>query len=84
MRVTYGITWFPQEAVKNQNKGQNPTSRAAGAQRVHVVEPGDTIDLIASNEIGEPGDWRQLAEANQLDDPRRLRPGQRLMIPAEA
>lgn len=86
VRATLSVTLqeVPQEAVKNQAKGQNPTSRAAGAERVRVVQLGDTIDQIANEEMGGPGDWRRLAEANNLDDPRRLRPGQALLIPAEA
>ena len=50
---------------------------------MRVVQLGDTIDQIATEEMGEPSDWRRLAEANNLDDPRRLRPGQVLLIPAE-
>src|SRR5450755_1812753 len=86
VRATLSLTLqeVPQEAAKNQVQGQNPTSRAAGAQRAHMVQPGDTIDLIAADELGSPTNWRQLAEANNLDDPRRLRPGQALLIPAEA
>ena len=62
--------------------GQNPTSRAAGARRVYTVQLGDTLDWIASTELGDAGAWRSLAEANDVDDPRRLRPGQRLFIPS--
>jgi hypothetical protein len=85
VRATLSVTLqeVPQEAVRNQAKGQNPTSRAAGAERVRVVQLGDTIDQIASEEMGEASDWRRLAEANSLDDPRRLRPGQVLLSPAE-
>jgi Contractile injection system tube protein/LysM domain len=85
VRATLSVTLqeVPQEAVKNQAKGQNPTSRAAGAERVRLVQLGDTIDQIAAQEMGESSDWRQIAEANNLDDPRRLRPGQALLIPAE-
>jgi len=85
VRATLGLTLqeVPQQAAKNQAQGQNPTSRAAGAQRVRTVQPGDTIDLIAADELGQPSDWRHLAEANNLDDPRRLRPGQALLIPAQ-
>ncbi len=64
--------------------GQNPTSRAAGARRVHIIQAGDTIDGIAAQELGDPNSWRRLAEANGLDDPRRLRVGQALFIPPEA
>ena len=66
------------------NKGQNPTSRAAGARRVRMVQPGDTLDWIAADELGDPGSWRLVAEANAIDDPRRLRAGQYLVIPPEA
>jgi len=85
VRATLTVTLqeVPQQAAKNQAQGQNPTSRAAGARRVRIVQPGDTIDLIASDELGDPTDWRLLAEANNLSDPRRLRPGQHLLIPAE-
>ncbi len=71
------------EPAKKQSKGQNPTSHTEGARKVHVVQPGDTIDWIAAEELGDPGAWRLLAEANRLDDPRRLRPGQSLLVPAE-
>jgi hypothetical protein len=63
--------------------GQNPTSRAAGARRMRVVEPGDTLDLVAAQELGAASAWRALAEMNELDDPRRLRAGQVLLIPPE-
>jgi nucleoid-associated protein YgaU len=73
----------PQVAPKNAKQGQNPTSHAFGARRVHVVREGDTIDWIASTELGDASTWRVIAEANNLDDPRRLRPGQRLIIPED-
>jgi nucleoid-associated protein YgaU len=63
--------------------GQNPTSRATGARRLRTVAAGDTIDLLAAQELGSPTEWRRLAILNDLEDPRRLRPGQVLLIPAE-
>jgi len=71
------------QEVPPQGGGQNPTSRAAGAQRMRMIQAGDTIDWIAAKELGDAGAWRLLAEANGIDDPRRLRPGQHLLIPAE-
>lgn len=61
--------------------GQNPTSRATGARRVRMVQLGDTLDIIASQELGDPNSWRFLAELNDIDDPRRIRPGQLLLLP---
>jgi hypothetical protein len=71
------------QEVPVASTGQNPTSRAAGARRIRVIQPGDTIDMIAAQELGNAGNWRILAEANGLDDPRRLALGQKLYIPAD-
>ena len=42
---------------------------------------GDTLAGIAYAEYGNPNLWRAVAELNHIDDPMRLRPGQRLMLP---
>lgn len=62
-------------------RGQNPTSGGDGMRAHHVVEPGDTLDLIAYREYGDAARWRLLADANGIDNPRVLRPGQRLIVP---
>jgi hypothetical protein len=81
--LTLSLQEVPKQATKKQTKGQNPTSHSTGANRIRVVQPGDTIDLLAALELGEAAAWRRLADANNLDDPRRLRPGRVLLIPAE-
>jgi hypothetical protein len=87
VRATLQVTLqeIPQNGVpaKDWAKGQNPTSQATGARRVRTVRPGETIDWIAAEELGDPGAWRLLAAANLLDDPRRLRAGQALLVPPE-
>lgn len=62
--------------------GQNPSSQGEPGQRVRIVQPGDTLDLIAYQEYGDPSQWRLLADANSLDNPRVLRPETTLAIPA--
>ena len=42
---------------------------------------GDSLASIAYREYGAPAYWRALAEANGIDDPLRLRPGTRLLVP---
>jgi hypothetical protein len=77
----------PTEATRTiaqtQTQGQNPTSEIARAGRARVIQPGDVIDFLAADELGDPHAWRRLAEANGIDDPRRLRVGQTLVIPAD-
>jgi nucleoid-associated protein YgaU len=48
---------------------------------VHELVAGDTLAGIAYVEYGNPNLWRAVAELNGIDDPMRLRPGQRLMLP---
>jgi hypothetical protein len=68
--------------VPQPTKGQNPTSGARTAQRVHSVVAGDSLASLAWNEYGDPTAWRAIAEVNDIDDPMRLRPGQALLLPA--
>ena len=50
----------------------------------HVVVKGDTLSKIAQQYYGKPGVWRKIAEINGITDPRRLRPGRNLYLPAPA
>jgi nucleoid-associated protein YgaU len=64
--------------------GQNPTSGALEAHRVHRVSSGDTLQSMAWREYGDATKWRTIAEANDIDDPMRLTIGQELLIPASS
>lgn len=63
---------------------QNPTSGGVEGQRVRVLVEGETLDRIAVEEYGDANQWRHLALANNVDDPRRLEPGQTLIVPPVA
>ncbi|MBN1174412.1 MAG: LysM peptidoglycan-binding domain-containing protein [Micromonosporaceae bacterium] len=71
------------EEISGEQGGQNPTSGALAASDVHVVVAGDSLALVAARVYGDPTMWREIARANGIDDPMRLRPGTRLLIPAE-
>jgi len=70
------------EEIPTDEKRQNPTSGGSAARRTHVVVDCDTLASIAYREYGRPDFWRGLAEANGIDNPLRLWPGRRLLIPA--
>jgi nucleoid-associated protein YgaU len=70
-----------QAEEEEQWPGQNPTSGSREGYAMHQVKEGETIDWIAFTEYGSSNAWRYLASANNLDDPSRLRPGQRLVVP---
>ena len=65
-----------------KTKGQNPTSGALTAQRVHRVVAGDSLQSLAWREYGDAAAWRSIAEANGIDDPSRLPTGVELVLPA--
>lgn len=52
----------------------------------YVVRSGDTLWEIAERVLGDPGRWRDIYRLNRdaVADPGRLRPGQRLRLPADA
>lgn len=68
--------------IPGQTKGQNPTSGALTARRVHRVVAGDSLQFLAWREYGDATAWRAIAEVNGIDDPGRLAPGTELMLPA--
>jgi nucleoid-associated protein YgaU len=69
------------EEVSPDTPGQNPTSGSRRAVRSHLLLEGDHLAGISYREYGKADWWRALAEANGIDDPMRVRPGTRLLIP---
>ncbi|MGW3090815.1 CIS tube protein [Streptomyces sp. NPDC001108] len=70
------------EEISGDTPGQNPTSGALAARRVHRLDAGDSLPSLAQREYGDPAAWRVIAEANGIDDPLRLAPGRQLLLPA--
>jgi hypothetical protein len=70
------------EEISKEEQGQNPTSGALSAHRVHTVLTGDTLASIAWREYGDPAMWRAIATVNAIEDPMRLRAGSSLLVPA--
>ncbi|MDT0422772.1 MULTISPECIES: CIS tube protein [Streptomyces] len=68
--------------IPGSTEGQNPTSGALTARRVHRVVAGDSLQSLAWNEYGNTAAWRAIAEANDIDDPSRLSSGTELVLPA--
>lgn len=60
---------------------QNPTSGGPGWHRTHTLAAGDTLQSVAFAEYGDATAWRILAESNGIDDPLRVLPGTRLLVP---
>lgn len=59
-----------------------PPPGARRAAREVVVGRGDTLQKIAARELGDAAQWRKLLDWNPGLDPKRLRPGMKLALPA--
>lgn len=79
VRATATVTL---EEISGEPAGQNPTSGALAARRVHSVIHGDTLAGLAYREYGKASLWRAVAAANNIDNPMRLAPGTAVFLPA--
>ncbi len=50
--------------------------------KYHTVRQGDSLWAIAADEYGDAGQWREIAAANGIANPRTLRAGDTLVVPA--
>ncbi len=71
-------------AVKDWTPKQNPTSGALQGRATHMLGDGDSLQSVAYGEYRNPNLWRGIAAFNNIDDPLRVRPGTRLLIPTAA
>ncbi len=69
------------EEIPTDPKKQNPTSGTLAGRRSHLVGAGDSLHAIAFREYDDASLWRGLATFNGIDDPLRVLPGTRLLIP---
>jgi nucleoid-associated protein YgaU len=70
------------EEVPDEPKATNPTSGSLAGRRTYVVGAGDSLQSIANAEYGDAGLWRALAMFNAIDDPLRVAPGLRVLLPS--
>ena len=79
LRARLNVT-FLQTKDEGQYPRQNPTSGGSPNEHLRRIREGETLAGIAFEEYGDPAVWRHLASVNNIVDPRRLRPGQMLLI----
>ena len=54
----------------------------ANFSKLYVVAQGETLTDIATRTYGNPAAWRPIARVNDIENPRALRIGAKLLIPA--
>ena len=81
LRATAAVTI---QTLPAEVKGTNPTSGGITGRRSSQTSEADSLASIAQREYGDPALWRAIAIANDIDDPGRVAPGTRLLLPPRA
>jgi nucleoid-associated protein YgaU len=77
-----------QGADKRESAARPSSADVAPAQpastKTYVVRSGDSLRQIAEARLGDGRRWQEIAKLNPGVDPKRLRVGQSLKLPAES
>jgi nucleoid-associated protein YgaU len=65
----------------NDTGAVTTTAADAGAQKTHVVQPGESFSTISMIAYGNPNLYAAIMRANPGVDPQKLRPGTKINIP---
>ncbi len=80
VRATMQCTFH--EALNLQNDSKKSPNNSPDTTKYRIVAQGDTLWSLAIEAYGQPEQWRLIASANGLANPRRLRTGERIVLPA--
>ena len=72
---------FIEHVDLNKLSGMNPLG-SPDTTKFRSVHQGDSLWALAAKEYGQSGQWREIARANGIVNPRRLRMGDTLVLPA--
>lgn len=82
----FAPTGFPLRATLHitlkSNKLDNNIRNSPDRTKQRVVQSKDRLYSYAKDEYGSCMEWRRIADANHLENPRLLRSGQSIVIPA--
>ena len=53
------------------------------AKRLYTVKAGDSLSIIARDELGELARWREIAYINSIVAPYIIQPGQAILLPVD-
>ena len=84
LRASLSMTFREYKTLEEQLGTLNLQS--SDHSKEHVVQRNDTLSRIAYEEYGDSSQWRFIAEdpanAGLVDNPRKLKPGTRILVPA--
>lgn len=82
VRAWLDCTFLEAQSKLAEKLGTGNPLNSPDTTKFHTVSQGESLWSIAAEGYGQPEQWRLIADANGLANPRRLRSGEVLRIPA--
>lgn len=79
VRAVLQVRFAKWESITEQQQAIPRQSSDRTKQK--ILQQGQQLWMLASQEYEDPGLWREIARANGIDNPRVLESGQRMVIP---
>lgn len=80
VRATLDVTFKASETVDHQLRGEPRNSPDRTKSR--MIHQGDSLWSLAHSEYDDASMWRVIADANNIENPRRLKSGTNVKLPA--
>lgn len=86
-RATAGLTFLAASDARPRlgpvSGGKKKHHKGITKARHYTIKKGDTLRKLAGRFYGEPNEWKRIAARNKIKHPARLKPGRRIVIPAD-
>ena len=53
------------------------------AKRLYIVQSGDSLSIIARDQLGDLSRWPEIAYINSISKPYTIQPGQTILLPVD-
>lgn len=79
-QVTLSLMQYVEDKHLAKLAKRNQRSKS---NKVYVVKAGEHLGEIAARQLGDAQRWREIAELNNMRDPKSVKKGQRIRMPAK-
>lgn len=80
VRANLKVTFKGHTSMKDQM--QSASKQSADRTKERVISEGDQLWSLSQKEYGDSNKWRDIARANNIQNPRKLKSGQKLVVPS--
>lgn len=82
VRAWLDCTFLEAQSQLAAKLGTGKSLNSPDTTKFHTVSQGESLWSLSTEAYGQPDQWRLIADANGIENPRRLRSGETLRLPA--